>query len=67
MPDTKPIDDVAPIDRLMTRADPEPLPTPLDPAGPESRGGDADPKTAPKPGQGDPNAKPAPTDISRTA
>lgn len=31
-------------DQLITRPDEAPLPTPLDPAGPESRGGTADPK-----------------------
>jgi hypothetical protein len=31
-------------DKLMTRPEETPLPTPLDPAGPEARGGDADPK-----------------------
>jgi hypothetical protein len=31
-------------DQLLTRPDESPLPTPLDPAAPESRGGDADPK-----------------------
>ena len=67
MPETKPVDHPAPIDQLMTRPSEEPLPTPLDPAGPESRGGTADPKLVPKGGQGDPDAKPGPTDIGRTA
>jgi hypothetical protein len=55
-------------DRLVTRPDEAPLPTPLDPASPEARGGPADPKPVPKKGQGDPNEKnPAPDDIGRTA
>jgi hypothetical protein len=55
-------------DRLLDRTDPAPLPTALDPASPQARGGTVDPKPVPKEGQGDPDAKdPAPDDISRTA
>jgi hypothetical protein len=68
MAETKPTDQPSPRDRLMTRPDETPLPTPLDPASPEARGGHADPKPVPKKGQGDPNEKnPAPDDIDRTA
>lgn len=57
-----------PIDRLLTRPDSEPLPTPLDPAGPQSHGYPADPKPAPIRGQGDPDeTNPRPDDIARTA
>lgn len=67
MPDQDKEDKAAPVDRLNTRPD-EPLPTPLDPQGPESRGGAKNPKKVPPTGQGDPNAKdPAPGDIDRTA
>ncbi len=48
MPDAKTPDRPPPQDLLITRPDEEPLPTPLDPAGPASRGGEADPK----PGRG---------------
>jgi hypothetical protein len=41
-------------DRLITRPDDHPLPTPLDPAGPESRGGDVDPKPGPEASPGNP-------------
>ena len=55
-------------DWLLTRPDKEPLPTKLDPAGPESRGAPADPKPVPKRGQGDPKeTNPAPDDIGRSA
>jgi hypothetical protein len=69
MADPQPTDPLAPIDQLMTRPDEEPLPTPLDPAGPESRGHAAhDPKPVPKRGQGDPKeTNPAPTDTGRSA
>ena len=68
MPDPTTTDQPVPIDRLMTRPDDTPLPTPLDPAGPESRGGSADPKPVPKRGQGDPKeTNPPPDDIGRTA
>ena len=68
MPDTKPTDELPQRDRLVTRPDPEPLPTTLDPASPEARGGPADPKPIPKRGQGDPDEKnPAPDDIGRSA
>jgi hypothetical protein len=54
-------------DRLVSRPD-EPLPTPLDPAGEEARGGAKDPKPVPATGQGDPDAKdPAPDAIDRPA
>jgi len=58
-----------PIDRLLTRPDAEPpLPTPLDPAGPQAHGCPADPKPAPSCGQGDPcETNPKPEDIGRTA
>jgi hypothetical protein len=46
----------SPKDRLVTRPD-EPLPTPLDPAGPQTRGRPDDPKPEPESGQGtDPHA-----------
>lgn len=32
------VDELPPIDRLLTRSDPEPLPTRLDPSGPEAHG-----------------------------
>jgi len=55
-----------PQDRLVTRPDSAPLPTTLDPAGPEARGYPADPKPIPPEGEGDPAAKnPAPDDIGR--
>lgn len=57
-----------PHDKLLSRPSAEPLPTPLDPAGPEARGFPADPKPVPKRGQGDPDEKsPAPGDIGRSA
>lgn len=57
-----------PHDQLLTRPSAEPLPTPLDPAGPEARGFPVDPKPVPKRGQGDPNeTSPAPGDIGRSA
>jgi hypothetical protein len=67
MADRKPADQPASRDRLITRPDEEPLPTPLDPASPEARGYPADPKPVPKNGQGDPDATgPAPGDIGRS-
>jgi hypothetical protein len=59
----------SPRDLLVTRPDDEaPLPTPLDPAGPEARGHPADPKPVPKRGQGDPDeTNPRPDDIGRSA
>jgi hypothetical protein len=55
-------------DWLLTRPDEAPLPTKLDPAGPESRGHPNDPKPVPARGQGDPKATdPAPGDIDRSA
>ena len=68
MPANTHTDERSPKDLLMTRPDETPLPTPLDPAGPEAKGYPADPKPIPKEGQGDPDAKnPAPTDIGRSA
>jgi hypothetical protein len=68
MPDTKPIEPVAPIDRLNDRNDPEPLPTKLEPASPEARGYPADPRPVPRKGQADPRAtNPPPDDIGRPA
>jgi len=67
MADPKPTDQPPNRDRLITRPDEEPLPTPLDPASPEARGYPADPKPVPKKGQGDPDATdPAPGDIGRS-
>jgi hypothetical protein len=67
MADQKPTDQPPNRDRLITRPDEEPLPTPLDPASPEARGYPADPKPVPKKGQGDPDATdPAPGDIGRS-
>jgi hypothetical protein len=61
-------DVVSPIDRLVTRPDPDPLPTPLDPAGPQAKGAPADPKPMPRFGQGDPDeTNPSPDDIGRSA
>jgi hypothetical protein len=61
-------DKTAPVDRLLTRPDETPLPTPLDPAGPEAKGYPADPKPMPKKGQGDPDeTNPRPDDIGRSA
>ncbi len=56
-------DALPPIDQLMTRPDSEPLPTRLDPAGPEAHGYPVDPKLAPE------SAKNAPAagDINRSA
>ena len=55
-------------DWLLTRPDEQPLPTPLDPAGPHARGAPVDPKPVPARGQGDPEAQdPAPDDIDRSA
>lgn len=64
----KPADPVPQRDRLVTRPDETPLPTPLPPDGPEARGGSVDPKPVPKGGQGDPDAKdPAPDEVGRSA
>ena len=57
MPDPKTPDQPPARDQLMTRPGEAPLPTPLDPAGPESRGGDADPK----PGDGNERSPGHPT------
>jgi hypothetical protein len=63
-----PIDELPAIDRGMTRQEEEPLPTKLDPAGPQARGYPADPKPVPKRGQGDPKeTNPRPDDIGRSA
>jgi len=68
MPTNSHADERSPKDLLMTRPDEAPLPTMLDPAGPEAKGYPADPKPIPKEGQGDPDAKsPAPGDIGRSA
>jgi hypothetical protein len=65
-PDRSP--EAAPIDQLLTRPSAEPLPAPLDPAGPEARGHPADPKPVPRRGQGDPDeTNPPPQDIGRSA
>ena len=58
-----------PIDRQMARPNAEPLPTRLDPAGPESHGYPADPKLVhEKQGKDDHQpADPAPADIGRSA
>ena len=68
MSQPKEADPRSPRDLLMTRPDDAPLPTPLDPAGPEAHGHPADPKPVPKRGQGDPKeTNPPPDDIGRTA
>ncbi len=68
MTDRKQPDRQSPRDALITRPDDAPLPTPLDPAGPESHGSPADPKPVPERGQGDPQeTNPAPTDLGRSA
>ena len=54
MPALKPdhvVSALPPIDRLLTRPDPSPLPTKLDPSGSEAKGGPADPKPLPVDGQ----------------
>ena len=64
----KVVSKLPPIDRLLTRPDPEPLPTKLDPGSDEARGGAADPKPTLQYGQGDPREKnPAPDDLGRSA
>ncbi len=56
MAKSQPQEKVSEHDRLVSRPG-DPLPTPLDPAGPESRGAPADPKREPPGGQGtDPHA-----------
>jgi hypothetical protein len=68
MPDTTPAEQLPPQDRLLTRPAEEPLPTTLDPAGPEARGYPHDPKPVPNRGQGDPKeTNPRPDDIGRSA
>jgi hypothetical protein len=63
-----PPEQLPPRDWLLTRPDEEPLPTRLDPAGPEARGYPNDPKPLPARGQGDPAARnPAPSDVDRSA
>ena len=60
-------DQVSERDRLVSRPA-DPLPTPLDPAGPKARGYPVDPKPVPETGQGDPDATdPAPGEIGRSA
>ncbi|HJZ56009.1 MAG TPA: hypothetical protein VKE74_13665 [Gemmataceae bacterium] len=55
-------------DWLLTRPDEEALPTPLDPAGPHSRGFPADPRPVCAREQGDPDAQgPAPGEIDHSA
>ena len=62
-------DALPPIDQQMARPDAEPLPTRLDPAGPEAHGYPADPKLVhEKQGTNDHQpADPAPADIGRSA
>jgi len=69
MPDTKgPPEQLPARDWLLTRPDEEPLPTTLEPDGPEARGYPADPKPVPRRGQGDPReTNPPPDDIGRSA
>lgn len=69
MPDTKgPPEQLPARDWLLTRPDDEPLPTKLEPDGPEARGYPADPKPVPRRGQGDPReTNPPPDDIGRSA
>ena len=53
-------------DQLITRPEEAPLPTPLDPSGPESRGGTADPKPGNERSPGHPTAaKEGSEDLSR--
>jgi hypothetical protein len=60
---TKPCD----RDRLVSRPPSRPLPTPLDPAGPQAKGYPADPKPGPENSPGDPQGKdPTSNDLSRT-
>lgn len=67
MPPQDPKDQLSDHDRLITRPV-DPLPTALDPSGPQARGHPADPKPVPATGQGDPDATdPAPDDIGRSA
>jgi hypothetical protein len=69
MASTLPPEQVPSKDRLITRPDEEPLPTPLDPAGPEARGYPADPKpgTAGETSPGDPaGTDPGARDLGRT-
>ena len=62
------VDPLPPIDKLMSRPDAAPLPTTLDPGGPEAHGYPADPKPVAKEGKGDPEATdPAPGDLGRSA
>jgi hypothetical protein len=56
MPDVKAPDQPPAKDQLMTRPEEAPLPTPLDPAGPESRGGTANPKPDNERSPGHPSA-----------
>ena len=66
MPDPKTPDQPPAKDQLITRPEEAPLPTPLDPAGPESRGGTADPKPGNERSPGHPSAtKEGSDDLSR--
>jgi hypothetical protein len=68
MAEPKATDQLPKRDLLVTRPEDGPLPTALDPAGPESRGAPADPKPVPKRGQGDPDeTNPRPDDLGRSA
>jgi hypothetical protein len=68
MAEAKQTQPLSPRDALITRPDDTPLPTRLEPAGPEARGYPADPKPVPKRGQGDPDeTNPRPDDIGRSA
>jgi hypothetical protein len=57
MPDSKPTDQLPKKDLLITRPDPEPLPTRLEPDSPEARGAPADPKPVPMRRQNDTDEK----------
>jgi hypothetical protein len=64
---TDPVAVLPPIDRLLTRPDSGPLPTKLDPSGPEAHGGPADPKPMPINGQdGELDDGTKPGDIGRS-
>ena len=57
MSERKPSDPLSSKDRLLTRPEEDPLPTPEEPRGPHARGYPADPKPEPEGGQGtDPHA-----------
>jgi hypothetical protein len=62
------VDQLPPIDKLMTRPEGPELPTPLDPAGPEAHGYPADPKPMPRNDPDDfESPGPRPDDIGRSA